>query len=220
MNYLQLVQRTKREAGVSGGGPSSTVGLTGEAQRLADWVRDAYTDIQNAQTFWNWLHKTATVPVIAGQQTFNPVTDWEINPLRYMTDSFWVYAASDGPSFGNNLNRDDYSRIRNYTPAGVARPTAFIVMPNRDVRLNAIPDQDYSLTLDYYAAAETLGQDDDVPSIPEQYHLAIVWKALQFYADYEEVPYLRQTATAKYMQIHDQMLRTEAPVPHLGGPLA
>jgi hypothetical protein len=220
MNFLQLVQRTKREAGISGGGPNTVIGQTGEMQRLVDWVRDAYIDIQNSQPAWNWLHKTATVVLAPGGQLYHPVTAWDVFPLKYMGDSFWLYATDDGPAFGGHLSEESYSKIRLYDTPQIARPTGFIVLPTREIKFNAITDQEYALTFDYYATAEELDSDEDVPSMPEQYQMAIVWRALQHYADYEEVPYLRQTSTLKYTQVYDQMLRTETPQIRFGGPLA
>jgi len=219
MNFLQLVQRTRREVGISGNGPVSVTAQLGEMQRLIDWVRDAYVDIQNSQPYWNWLHKTASLILPAGEQIFHPVTSWGIYPLRYERDSFWLYATDDGPAFGGHLTNDPYSKIRLYDTPQTARPTGFIVLPTREIKFNAITDQEYNLTLDYYATAEELVLDGDVPSMPEQYQMSIVWRAVQLYADYEEVPYLRQTSTLKYSQVFDQMLRTETPQMEIGGPL-
>jgi hypothetical protein len=220
MNFLQLVQRTKREAGISGGGPNTVDGQTGEMLRLVDWVRDAYVDVQNSQPAWNWLHKTASVILPPTSQIFHPVSNWDIYPLKYMPDSFWLYSTEDGPAFGGYLTNEDYSKIRLYSTPQVARPTAFIILPTREIKFNAVTDKEYNLTLDYYATAEEMVADSDTPSMPEQYQMAIVWKAIQYYADYEEVPYLRQTSTLKYTQLYDQMLRTETPQIHFGGPLA
>jgi hypothetical protein len=221
MNFLELVQRARREAGISGSGPTTTVALAGEMLRLADWIRDAYVEIQNSQPYWNWLHKTASIDLVAGGQTYHPVTGWSIYPIRYELDSFHIYENVLGTTDTSFLAFDDYPTARrNYITPQVARPTKFTVLPTREVKFNSVLDTNYNLTFDYYATAEELTNNADTPSMPEQYHLAIVWKALTYYADYEEVPLLRTTATLKFTQIYEQMLRTETPEMTVGAPLA
>lgn len=221
MNYLELVQRTRREAGIAGSGPTTTVALAGEMLRLAEWVREAYLEIQNSQPYWNWLHKTVSIDLAPGGQVFHPVNGWSIYPIRYELDSFHLFDPTIGVKDTSFLQFDDYPVARRtYIGPQVARPTKFTVLPTREVKMNAILDKAYNLTLDYYGTAEELTLNTDVPSLPEQYHLAIVWKALTYYADYEEVPLLRTTATLKFTQIYDQMLRTETPEMTVGAPLA
>lgn len=213
MNFLELVQRTRRECGISGTGPLSTVGQSGEMLRLVDWVRDAYLEIQNAQPRWNWLNKTAGKALLAGGRTFDPVTDWSLQVLKYDHDSF-VLAGSPLTCVAYPVARDRFRSVQ------TARPTEFAILPSRKVQFNAILDQDYTLSFDYYAEAEELAADTDVPSMPSQYHMAVVWKALSYYADYEEVPYLMQRSVQKFNQIYEQMLRTELPDLVFAGPLA
>jgi len=221
MNFLDIVQRTRRECGISGTGPLSVVGQSGEMQRLVDWCREAYLDIQSAETRWNWLNKLAVLDIAPGDRTMEPVSDWNIHPLMYDVETFGLYRTDLGPSDVFFLDHVEYHRAKTlFFNATVGRPTAFTVMPNRAIMLNATSDADYRLSINYYGEAEVLSLDADTPSMPEQYQMTIVWRAVQLYADYEEVPYLRQTSTLKYSQIFDQMLRTETPRIDVGGPLA
>lgn len=221
MNFLELVQRVRREAGISGSGPVTTTGQTGEMLRITDWVRDAYFEIQNAQPRWNWLFKTAEIDVGAGEHTYHPVTGWGIYPLEYDTTSFRLYAISDGPEGSNtSLAFLKYATAKlSYFNQTTQRPSAFTVKPTREIQFNTRLDQDYHLTFDYYATAESLESDTDVPSMPEQYHLSVVWKALGYYADYEEVPYLMQRSMQKFSDVYNQMLSTETPKIEVAGPL-
>lgn len=221
MNFLELVQRTRREVGISGSGPSTVIGQTGEMLRLVEWVRTAYIEIQNFRPQWGWLNKSATIDLLAGGQTYHPVTNLGIYPLVYDLESFRLYATALGPVDTQFLHAEDYSQAkRRYLVPTAGRPTAFMIRPTRDIQFNRVLDQDYSFSLDYYATAEELTQDADVPSLPEQYQLAIVWKAVQHYGRYEEVPFLVQTGEINYTRILEQMLATESPKMHLAGPLA
>ena len=49
MNYLQLVNRTRVECGITGPTLTTVQSLTGEAARIANWVTSAWVDIQTSK---------------------------------------------------------------------------------------------------------------------------------------------------------------------------
>jgi len=55
MDFLQLVQRTRRECGVAGSGPSTTASQTGELAKLVEWVQQSWVEIQEEQPDWGFL---------------------------------------------------------------------------------------------------------------------------------------------------------------------
>src|SRR3990167_7597970 len=54
--FLQLVQKTARQSGTLAGAQSiaSVAGVSGRAEKIVNWVIDAWTDIQT-QRDWAWL---------------------------------------------------------------------------------------------------------------------------------------------------------------------
>jgi hypothetical protein len=60
MTFLELVQRTRRECGIPGDGPTTTANQTREMRRLVDWVSQAYVELQEERSDWDFLRKPTT----------------------------------------------------------------------------------------------------------------------------------------------------------------
>ena len=67
MNFLQLVQRTKRESGLQGSDPATIAAAIVDNRRVVDWVEDSLRDIETMPREWRWMRiamlGTATVGV-------------------------------------------------------------------------------------------------------------------------------------------------------------
>lgn len=222
MNFLELVKQAKTDCGISGPEPSTVATVTGEMKRLRDWVRIAYIEIQNSQTDWNWLNKSAVIDLNAGGQVYHPVTSLGIAPIRYDTNMARLHDTSIGATDMQFLEFDRYDTAKQQyaRPALASRATRFTVLPTREIKLNAILDKDYTLSVDYYGTAESLENDSDTPSMPEQYHMAIIYKTMMLYAGYEEAGSVFTDGKMKYDLILNQMLVTETPTVQLGRALA
>ena len=81
------------------------------------------------------------------------------------------------------------------------------------------PNGVYVLSGDYYRAAKLLAIDGDSPTIPVQFQMAIVWKALMYYAAYEEAGSLYATAEKNHMSVYGKLLRNQLPMIETAGPL-
>lgn len=208
MNFLQLVNRTKAECGVSGPQILRIQNASGEIARVVDWVRDAYFMIQGERA-WYWLWRQMGANLLTGRQTFDPAAEWDVFALRWSMSS----ARLDG----YHIPMRFYSGPESDTQNGA--PSAVTVMPDRTLRFNAPMDRERQFTADYYSTSEALQEDDDTPSMPEQFHMAIVWQATVLYADYEEAGALRMTAQMKLDRMREQMVATEVP-PVMMGALA
>ena len=71
LNFLQLCQKLRQEAGISGSGPLTTVNQTGELYRVVDWVQQSYNDIQEKHDDWNFLRFTFNLPLTIGQSVYS-----------------------------------------------------------------------------------------------------------------------------------------------------
>jgi len=60
------------------------------------------------------------------------------------------------------------------------------------------PAKQYTIWFEYVTTPQELTNDDDVPTIPTEYHEAIVWRALMNYADYDEKPQVFARAERRY----------------------
>jgi hypothetical protein len=72
VNFLELCKATARDSGTVAGLPSFTsiAGATGRLEKLVNWVRDAWVDIQNERTDWLFRLDTFEAPLIAGQMEY------------------------------------------------------------------------------------------------------------------------------------------------------
>jgi hypothetical protein len=213
-NFLSLVQRTAQECDISGS-ILSVAGQTNDSefQRIINWVQDAYIVIQNKHAFrWRWLWKDFSQELEAGSRTFNPVADWSIYPLKWDRNSFQIYRTDDGIAGQNYIPYMEYTNFRDTYLRGVipvTYPNYFTIKRNRDIEFNSTLDSNYTLTAEYYSTAEKLTDNEDQPSMPVQYHMAIVWRAVMFYASFEEAGVLFNTAQSNYKTLMLQMENTE-----------
>ena len=70
MDFLSLCQRMRQECGISGSGPTTVVGQSGNLQRIVDWVNTAWIDIQTTNQDWGWMRASASFTTVSGQATY------------------------------------------------------------------------------------------------------------------------------------------------------
>jgi hypothetical protein len=207
MNYLQLVQRTLRECGISGS-LRTVANQQGEMARVVDWVQEAYLMIQNERD-WNWLWRRAVANIAVGVQSIDPASEWGVYALRWDETS----ARLDGNAIAMAYYTHPEPDSQNSAPSVVT------IMRDRVLRFNAPMDRERQFQADYYATSEILREDEDTPSMPEQFHMVVVWQAATLYADFEEAGALRMTSQMKLDRVREQMMATEVP-PVIMGALA
>ena len=197
MNRLQLVQRLWLEAGASGTspGPSTTLNQPGESARLVTWIDAAWTDIQNAHSDWDWSRTSTSFATVASQSVYPLGTgagtcevaasaygEWARNTAR-------CYQTSVGTNSEIFLNYITYAAWRNRyqygsTRANDVQPTEFAIAPDKSICLPPAL-AGYTCTLDYFTAPTAMTADADVPALPAQFHMAIVYRAMMSYGAYE-----------------------------------
>jgi len=192
MNYLALCKRLRQEAGITGDGPTTTVSQTGQLKRVVDWVMQAWIDIQIMRPDWLFMNSEFTFNTVAATRDYL-AADYSITDLKlWDTNSFLIYETSVGESDQSVITYLPYKKWRNqYRPRmndrNDDRPQLFTITPDNKVRFEPRPDKIYTIEGDYKLSTQTLEADDDeVTGLPEDFHMAIVWKALMYYAHYED----------------------------------
>lgn len=209
MTFLQICQRLREESGLTSSAalsPTTVVSQAGELKRLVNWVANAYTDIQNRHD-WRWLRSTFTFNTTASDDTYAAtdaaVTDSRLSAAIARFKCWW------------SLDGDGYSNVKSYlTSGGVGseaylqyipwnyfrdiykkgtqtngQPIHFTVDPQNNLVLGPKPDGTYTVTGEYQRSAQTLAADADVPEMPADYHMLVVWEALGTdYAGYAAAP--------------------------------
>lgn len=194
MNFLQLTQRLRIEAGVSGSGPTSVLNQAGELQRLINWINAAWMDIQNERLDWNWLRSSFTFETIQAQPTYTPAECGVSDLGIWAENSFRSYVTSVGTGSELFLPAMPYDKWRNNYQYGAlrttyTRPIEFAVKPSdKSICLGPVPTVGYTILGDYFKAPSELVADADVPALPAKHHMAIVYRALMMYGMYEGAP--------------------------------
>lgn len=225
MNFLQLVQRLRQECASSGASPATVLNQTGEMNRLVTWINAAWQDIQSTHADWFFLRGAVSFNSVAAQQSYTPTQVGIANLGSYKLDSFRLYSASVGVSNEMILPFKPYDDFRNLYQFGTMRTTSmrpifFTVDPQKNFLLGPLPDDIYNVNGEAFTRPTDLALDADIPSLPVQYHMAIVYRAMMHYGEYEAAPEVYQHGELEFKRM---MLRLEIDqIPNIGfgAPLA
>jgi len=231
VNFLELVQRLRQEAGVSGTGPTAVTNQSGEYKRLVDWIQSAYEDIQNAHRTWRFMRRQATVNTVAGTRSYAPgswtdTTDSAaISRFDYWhNDTASIYLSATGVSDEQRLVFLPYDDWRVTYDIGNSiaeqdRPSFFTVAPNNNIILAKVPNDVYVVRNDYQMYAGTLADENAIPVLPINFHMTIVWRALMWYGEYEGAPEAFSRGQTNFNRNFSRLEQRELPPMGFGEPL-
>jgi len=188
--FLKLVQDLHREAGAAGVAPTAVTGLSGEADRLVNWVIDADNHIQNLWFNWKFLYKQYAQSTGMGVATLVAPTDhswWDF-------DTFKID--------GDPLDVVEYEDIKTEVlDTTQAMPSRVIIMPDSSLKFEPVPDQVYAITADYYVEPTLLAANSDISAIPVRFHKIITGRALILYGNYENAVEIIEQGEKDYIEI-------------------
>lgn len=208
MNYLQLCQKLRQEVGGSGNGPSTVLNQSGENRLYVDWINDAWLEIQNRRRSWRFMWTQGSINLQLNTQAYSLPSDFK------SVDEGSVKVN------GHRMIERDYAEFRdNFFSPQQGRPYYFCRLPNGLLKLNSVPNQSYTVTFDYFKKAQPLIENTDTPSLPDEYHLLIVYLAMKSYGGYENAMEVYQRADVKYNEMLMDVERTQLPELMLAGEL-
>lgn len=217
MTFLQLCQRLAQETGVSSNSltplPTTTVGQTGELRRIVDWVARAWLDIQGGR-LWNWMWEQASLTMLATTSSL-PGT---IPEGRYEKDSLYLPSPNGLGLFPDFLPWDEFRQVYPFVQAG-AGFGAWSVAPDGSIRVDVAPAADQPFVVERYRLPTILAADDDVPEMPADLHMLIVYTALVRYADFDEAGVQRSTTIDQIRELKSQLYKRCLPQWRMGQPL-
>jgi hypothetical protein len=157
------------------------------------------------------------------------------------TDDFQIAATSGGtaitlsgtPSGTHTLsstNTSSFVGLRNETPLDVwdyddyrdvylmganrqtyTRPDAVALAPDGSLAVGPVAALGYTLLGDYYTKPVLLATSTDTPAMPEEYHMAIVYKAMTYYGVSESAPEIYDFGSLQFDKAYLSLLREQAP---------
>jgi hypothetical protein len=210
MNFLQLCQRLRQEAGGSGDGPPSVLNQQGENRLYVTWINQAWQEIQNYRTDWGFHWAELSQPITQGNSTVLLPAD--LRTLR--GESLHI----DGQQV-EVVSWERMQRMRRQALAS-GRPSICAQAPNGQLYLDRETDADYTLSGDYYTTPQSLTDNGDVPLLPDHYHPLIVYKAMMLYAGYENAPEVFTAGQLHYQQMLADLEQDQLPAMAMPGAIA
>ena len=223
MNFLQLCQRTRQEASISGTGPTTVAGQAGELGKIVDWVLTAYEDIQDETKAWGFLRFDFSFPTIAASSTYLPSAVSLSEHGKWKSDSLRCYLTATGVSDEQFLTERDWNMFRDVNLLGTiqsGRPSEFAIRPDESLVFWPTPAAIYTVVGEYWKRPQTMSANADEPLFDRTFHMAIVWKAVMYYATDQGAAELYATSEREFKRILRKIKRKYLPTFTLGGPLA
>lgn len=212
MTFLELVQELARQSGTLAGGTTiaSVSSVTGRADKLVAWIKNAWEDIQNQRTDWLWMNTTFSGSVLTDTLRYTP-TSLSLTRLRKWSiddPSGWQPVTLYDPALGQSdegplhfipwsLWRSKYDRNSHDGD----RPVEYSVSPANELCVGPKPDQTYTIRGEYWKTPQTLSANSDEPECPSHLHKIIVHRAMMLMAESDESPSTYQFARAEYLRL-------------------
>ncbi len=220
--FIQLCQRVRQEAGITGSGPVTVLSQSGEYRRVVDWVAAAWEDIQIAEPDWRWMSGEFSFLTTPGQGTYTATQagiasrfdSWRLNSIR-----MGLTPPNDQIKLAQ-ISFDEYRAVYQTGPQPLGRPVAVSETMDMKLALGNTPDAAYTVVGEYKKAPQTLALDADVPEMPSQFHTAIVYRALMMYGRYENAAEVFQDAQSNYSRIMTLLRQHQLPMFGEAEPLA
>lgn len=161
MDYLELVQKAMRRAGVREDLPSTLVGATGIVSDFMDYVTDTYRKIQTTAHAERWFFRQAldqTLALVAAQEDYTMPTGMQ--DINWSTVTLYETARTDE----KYLEYIDYYTWRmGYDTRSVedTRPQWITVDPANEIHIYPAPDKIYTLRYDGVLSVDEMTVDAD-----------------------------------------------------------
>lgn len=219
--FLQLCIDVSRESGAVGRAPSAVTGQTGRQEKVVSWTREAWRNLQLSQPNWAWMRKTFTGSLNVGVGSYSAITfgiterfgGWISDQPNYRPMS--LYNPSIGIKDEANITEISFEQWRRSYDIGeqtLQKPTRYCIAPDRTLRFGAIPDATYIVRGEYRAAPQELMANNDVPELPEEFHMIIVWAAIMLMAKHDESVTGLQAAVDTYKPMLYQLQESQLPM--------
>lgn len=236
--YLELCNLMCLDCAISGAPMVSVVNQTGEFQRVTVWINRAYRELQTSRFNWDFLRSSqlegggVSFATISGQAIYplgtgpgtvgvaaNAFGSWVKGSFRDQTTTAGVSDQFMLPWISYDAWRNAYSFGAQQTVT--TRPVAIAVSPENAICVGPWPTSTYTLTGDYFMAPLQMEVNGDEPSnIPEEWQMAIVYKAMVSYGFYESAPEVVARGQQGYRTLTRQLGNLRNPMVSAGRALA
>jgi hypothetical protein len=236
--YLQLCQALRREASIAGasGTPSAVTDQTGQMRDVVEWVKQAWTVIQNRHTNWRWLRSRFTVNTVADDDTYaySDCTDsiasaaisrfshwWALDEAGYSgIKSYLQSAGVAGEMWLSFLPWADFRARYRFGTQTSGTPVHFTVDPQNNLVLGPAPNAVFVVSGEYQKSAQILAANSDTPEMPSQFHDLVWLEAMRRYAGKQAAPEAMSRAIGEGNRLLRQLEVNQLPPMGFARPLA
>jgi hypothetical protein len=198
MNFLEICKRVRLESGISG----DIAAVTGQQSILAKlvvWVQEADLEIQRSHTEWSFMWRRASANLVAGKNEYLPA-DLNMQPFSNIETMFVGTKQVDEVPWAQ-LEHDLLSN--GGAPTG--EPCKYALSPDGFIVFNRSPLAIAVVSIRYHLLPLRMTINTSVSPIPEEFHEAIVQRALQSYARHEQDDQLQRDAMTQFESISKEM---------------
>jgi len=205
---------------MAGAAPSTVVGQTGEAARAVNWIETAYEDIQSSNPDWKFLREDFSFPTVVGTSVYPSSTETDL--LSWITDDLRVYLAETDETELIYLPWPDFkiNCVFGSSRSQAGKPYMVSVNPDESLVLWPIPDAIYTVNGSYRKSMQAMAANTDIPILPAQFHMILVWRALMYYGAFENAPEVYSHGQYEYNRIMSRLEINQLPEIVWGAPLA
>ena len=219
--FLQLINDVERESGTVAQSQRLTTlaSPVGRQEKIVEWTAQAWEMIQRERRDWTFRRKQFSAALTIGQTGYS-ATDLAITDFGgWLTDrddyqAFSLYDSTIGRSDEGNLGLITYDRWMTLFDIGSPtnqRPYHIALGYDRKLYVGPPPDKAYVLRGGYKREIQTLSAASDEPYIDDEFHQAIVWRALMLMAESDGALDEMATHLNKYRHIYSAMVREYTP---------
>lgn len=197
MNFLEICQKVREKVGVPGTGPSAVTSQTGAHLRIVNCVIEAWREIQSQHTTWKFMQKNGTLSLSNATQSYSRATIVAANSTygRLLKDTMKF---SDGGRLTfRTFQRWEETNTDIGTQTG--QPSLFTEDSDRALLFYPIPNGSYTVRFRFMRTPQVLAANSDEPICPDEFHLAIVYRAVLLYANLDEADPLYKTNEPEWL---------------------
>lgn len=223
MTFIEMVRAVRSRVGMQGSdSPSSISGAVGAEIDIVNAVRDTWIDIQNSRQEWKWQRKTKSFFTVADDHDYTPA---EILPIvsgtldRWRTDATYYIDTNGKRVRVKYMDYDNYM-ARNVDTYVSSKPRVFTIRPWDNLIMMNPPDGVYTMYIDYQESLQELTTDTTVPDMPANYHILIVYGAVEKYGNTLGDGGIEAFFAQNYVALWGSLTRSQLPeskFKHMGG---
>lgn len=178
-------------------------------------------DIQLERPDWKWMRASMSFPTVAGQAAYTLAQieatgvnfanfgNWELETFRSYITASGIKSEFQMSHMPYNAWRDTYQF--GSTRLTQTRPVQFTVTPDLGIGLGPTPADGYTISGDYFKAASEMSGNTDIPLLPTQFHMAIVYRAMMLFGVSEAASEIYDDGNVAFSKMLRRMAMQQLP---------